>query len=142
MLDAEANGQNIPEVESDDETDDEAEETELNENEFNDADEQLTSVEDQSIIDQYLQKIQDDLRGKGKPEAYKNGTFWIYPQSPSFALDCVNIDPTPLYQPRVFLWFPHHLKDVLIYPHCKKAKLKVKGFPTDPRGRRIIDLFE
>lgn len=114
---------------------------ELDENQFFDVDEQLGSVEEGSVVDNYLKSIQERLRGGSMPSEYKNGTFWVHVKSPSFILGGAVIDPTLLYIPRVFLWFPHHLKKDLKCPTCN-SRFVVRGFTTDPRARRVIDLFE
>ncbi|CAO3648494.1 unnamed protein product [Mucor hiemalis] len=59
---------------------------ELDENQFFDVDEQLGSVEEGSVVDNYLKSIQERLRGGSMPSEYKNGTFWVHVKSPSFIL--------------------------------------------------------
>jgi hypothetical protein len=119
---------------------DDQEIADLDENEFDLADQQIGSVPDNSVVDAYLARIQDRLRGGKYPEEYKNGTFWVNTKSPSFILKS-ETDPTALYEPRVFLWFPHHLKKDLKCPTCS-SDIKVKSFNNKPRARRIIDLTE
>ncbi|KAL0582287.1 hypothetical protein ABG067_007855, partial [Albugo candida] len=56
---------------------DDTEEVELDENQFNEIDEELGSIKEKSVVDKYLESIQNRLRGKGMPVEYKNGTFWV-----------------------------------------------------------------
>lgn len=110
-------------------------------------------VEESSVIDQYLKSIQDRIKEDNKkyppryprpPREYLNGTFWVHRKNPVFALgDQINFSPDVLYQPRVFLWFPHHLVSNLTCPRCSTpTTFNVKEWKTAPRARRITDLDE
>lgn len=119
----------------------EAETRELNENEFLQVDVDIGSVPIGSVVDSYLAKIQERLRGGKMPEEYTQSNFWVHPNASFFTLGNIEKDPLQLCIPRVFLWFPHHLQKDLKCPYCHSA-IEVKGFNTDPRARRIIDFYE
>jgi hypothetical protein len=46
-----------------------------------------------------------ELAGNAVPKCYKEGSFWIRPPEPFFALQENNLKPTGLYYPSVFIWF-------------------------------------
>ncbi|KAG2208408.1 hypothetical protein INT45_006300 [Circinella minor] len=80
--------------------------------------------------------------GKQGPQEYdqNHNTFWIEPPSPYFALYSGPANPKKLYYPRVFLWSPNRLvTTVLKCPDCRQ-KLNSKGFNTNPRPRRVVDI--
>ncbi|KAI7874434.1 uncharacterized protein EV154DRAFT_569718 [Mucor mucedo] len=108
-------------------------------------------VQENSVIDKFLKSIQDRIKEDNKkdplrfpkrPKQYQNGTFWVQRKSPVFALkDQLELTPNVLYQPRVFLWFPHHLVSNLKCPKCSTpTTFFVKEWNTCPRARRITDL--
>lgn len=109
--------------------------------EFQQIDEAVASIAEDGVIDRYLKSIQDRLKGGKRPKEYKEGTFWVSKKSPSFVLEDSS-DPDLLYEPRVFLWFPHHFNKDLKCPICNYNRIEVKGFNKKPRARRIIDLQE
>lgn len=91
----------------------------------------------------FFESIHARLRNNGCPVEYDRKTFWVEPVNAYFAMKN-KIDPSEsLYQPRVFLWLPHHLLPFkfqsLRCPKCK-ASVKGKGFNKDPHARRIVDL--
>ncbi|KAL0142930.1 hypothetical protein V8B55DRAFT_1560346 [Mucor lusitanicus] len=91
----------------------------------------------------FFESIHARLRNNGCPVEYDRKTFWVEPVDAYFAMKN-KIDPSEsLYQPRVFLWLPHHLLPFkfqsLRCPKCK-ASVKGKGFNKDPHARRIVDL--
>ncbi|CEP07118.1 hypothetical protein, partial, partial [Parasitella parasitica] len=102
-------------------------------------DEAVNTIAENGVIDNYLEAIQKRLKDSKMPREYVEGTFWVARKSPSFILEKPN-DVEKLYEPRVFLWFPHHLKKELKCPVCDSKKIEVKGFNTKPRARRIIDI--
>jgi hypothetical protein len=115
----------------------------MNENDYTLADNVMGSIQDDSVVNKYLTKIQNRIRGGKTPEEYTRGTFWVFRRNPCFILDS-GIEPNPLYEPRVFLWFPHFFKKDLKCPQCNTG-LKIKGFNNKPKvakARRIIDLTE
>ncbi|KAK4510790.1 uncharacterized protein ATC70_005223 [Mucor velutinosus] len=87
------------------------------------------------------------LHEDGRPVEYDRNTFWVEPVNPYFALlkkIPAKEEPSKrLYQPRVFLWLPHHLlphrSKSLECPKCK-SPLKSKGFNKGSHARRIVDL--
>lgn len=110
-------------------------------------------VQENSVIDKFLKSIQDRIKEDNKkdpprfpkpPKEYQNGTFWVQRKNPVFALkDQLELTPNVLYQPRVFLWFPHHLVSNLKCPKCSTpTSFFVKEWNTCPRARRITDLDE
>ena len=102
-----------------------------------------------SVIAQYIKtKVQDPLakspRGT-RPKQYQDGTYWVHPKMPSFALE-TGANPNKLYFPRVFVWLPHYLLakgDRLHCPYCdsehEKKSVEVKQYQ---RPRRVIDISE
>jgi uncharacterized Zn-finger protein len=118
---------------------------ELDENQFSEMDEEIGALREDSVIDKYLHEIQNKIKARAKhnlkPVEYENGTFWIHPKSPSFVLGGDDLDPTSLYHPRVFLWFPHHFMKDMRCPQCN-SKLESLGYNHKPRARRITDLSE
>ncbi|KAI8371102.1 hypothetical protein BD560DRAFT_446758 [Blakeslea trispora] len=110
-------------------------------------------VEESSAVDRYLKTIQDKIKEDNKkdalrsprpPKEYRNGTFWVHRKDPAFALrDQLESSPEILYQPRIFLWFPHHLVSDPKCPKCTiPTKFFVKEWNTHPRARRITDTDE
>lgn len=62
-------------------------------------------------------------------------SMWVNPPDPAFALSKQVFDPTVLWRPRVFLFFPHFFCNV----HCPLCRALVeKSGPTAPRC--IIDV--
>jgi hypothetical protein len=51
-------------------------------------------------------------------------------------------EPEELYYPKVFIWYPLHLKRDIICPQCDAkeggVKVEFKGNHTKPRARRLI----
>lgn len=118
---------------------DEPEIAKLNENEFQTIDREVASIPVGSVVDEYLDEIQQKI----KSGDISKKDFWIYPKSSySIRLESSK-DPSILCKPRVFLWFPHYFeKDLKCpIPDCSH-KFKVKGFNVKPRARRIVDLYE
>jgi hypothetical protein len=104
------------------------------------------SVPQGSVVDRYLKKIQDKYRNcskSNKPDIYKEDTFWIHRKLPAFVLD-KKVDPDALYEPKVCLWFPeyflteNHKVFKCVYPGCN-FDMKLNGFNTNPRARKIYD---
>lgn len=101
-------------------------------------------------MDLYLKEIQDRIKSNnkskyGKAKEYHDGTFWVDKKDPAFILNSGgSLDPTKLYQPRVFLWFPHLLvHEKLRCPKCNiETGIQVKEWNVRPRARRIIDTHE
>lgn len=125
------------------ETVDETEIVELDEAEFFQMDNDISSIPANSVIDQYLFNIQKKIKSKEITREYIKEHFWVYPKSPYYIRTAADIDPTLLCQPRVFLWFPHYFEKDLKCPEpgCRR-KLEIKGYNSKPRARRIIDLHE
>ncbi len=77
-----------------------------------------------------------------KPRVYSDPvhpTFWILPPEPAILLSRRRFDPTLFYRPRIFLWLPHFLVDVLHCPNCKTGTLEKNGALSP---RRITDLSD
>ena len=98
-----------------------------------------------SVLEDYFANIQSRCQRQGEhlEEYTKKGTFWVHPRREPFFSLREEIDPEPLYLPRVFLWFSHLLlpggaKDL----KCSECKLplKCKGYTKTPYARRVIDL--
>ena len=111
-----------------------------NGNETNSNDSTQTEL---GAIQKYLKEVQKRVAAQRYPDEYKQGTFWIYPKDPYFALH-ENLDPSVSYIPRIFLWNPKILiKDYnkkLNCPTCKKYPMKSKGYGN--RCRRVVDITE
>jgi hypothetical protein len=98
-------------------------------------------IKDNTVLASYFETLQKRLSKENKPKEYEQGTFWVLPPQPFFALR-QSRSPSQLYHPRVFLWLPHLLvSETLKCPDCK-SNLRVKGWNTEPRARRIVDLKE
>ncbi|KAI8336387.1 hypothetical protein EDC96DRAFT_548049 [Choanephora cucurbitarum] len=84
----------------------------------------------------------DASRSPRPPKEYRNGTFWVHRKDPAFALrDQFELSSEILYQPRVFLWFPHHLvSDTKCLECTTPTTFFVKEWNTQPRARRITDI--
>ncbi|KAJ7454520.1 hypothetical protein FB451DRAFT_1373562 [Mycena latifolia] len=90
-----------------------------------------------------------ELNGNAWPKCYREGSFWIHPPAPFFALQEKDLKPTGLYYPSVFIWFPHLFKlgSTLTCPNrgCAHFQsthrpLEIKGFNDKPLARRVIGL--
>jgi hypothetical protein len=109
-------------------------------------DESEPDIPSHSELHKYFKSIQARVSAEKTPYEYKNGTFWVQPPSPFFALR-QQLDPTRLYEPLIFLWLPHLLIDQqkLKCPYCKSstgqsANLKSHGWNSHPCARRVVDL--
>ncbi|CEP09533.1 hypothetical protein [Parasitella parasitica] len=119
---------------------------------FDQIEDDITSSDGSSYINEYLESIQDKFRRNEMPQAYKDGTFWYSNQATFFKLKKdVNADQKNLLQPRVFLWFPHHLfyeaNRKFKCPECSKNKavpefMNNDGYTKSPLARQIIDIKE
>lgn len=63
---------------------------------------------------QILERIKAEVAKLGQPKCYYDGTFWIHPRDPLFALnkswnDITGISATELYHYPVFVWIPDKL---------------------------------
>ncbi|KAG2219719.1 hypothetical protein INT45_006051, partial [Circinella minor] len=118
--------------------------------------------EEGRVLQEYFKGLQQRFKKNGKIKEYENGTFWVHPKDPYFALMKSDLNPAALYLPRVFLWFPHLLIDkVLECPKCKEkalecseckkkgsecskhakqSELRQKGYTQTPYARRVVDL--
>ncbi|THH17937.1 hypothetical protein EUX98_g9038 [Antrodiella citrinella] len=83
-----------------------------------------------------------------RPTCYEQGQFEITPKLPIFYTQGVHqITPAMFYQPRYFVWHPHHFCKILC-PPCKAAGRKLQnGMPVTlalcewPRApRRVVDV--
>ncbi|KAI7858095.1 hypothetical protein BDC45DRAFT_565988 [Circinella umbellata] len=55
-----------------------------------------------AAIQKYLKEVQKRVAAQRYPDEYKQGTFWIYPKDPYFAL-YEYLNPNVSYIPRIFL---------------------------------------
>lgn len=121
------------------ETDEEEEEDSINE----ELEESFgADIPSDSVLDQYFEELQLRLQSENVPAEYENGTFWIVPMMPFFALK-KKLNVEYLYRPRVFLWVPHLLTPLgLNGLHCSEcnSSLENKDYNKKPRARRIVDL--
>ncbi|KAJ6476876.1 hypothetical protein C8R45DRAFT_873192, partial [Mycena sanguinolenta] len=110
------------------------------------------NIDTAGIISLYLTGIKSRLKAElnsGKwPKCYEQGSFWIHPPAPFFALQKA-VKPADLYYPSVFVWFPHLFKlgTKFTCPHkdCQHFKdvlhpLEIKGFNDKPVARHVIGL--
>jgi hypothetical protein len=101
------------------------------------------TIKKDSVLFKYFEAVQSELRSQDYPTVYKNGTFWIEPTNPFFALRKNRGSVIDLYKPRIFLWKPHDLLpgklSDLGCPTCN-SRLKTNGYDKDPHARRVVDL--
>lgn len=102
-------------------------------------DERHMSLDSTGVIATYLagvkERVQSEIRMYGRPKVYHDGTFWIRPKDPFFAMRAElssgsPVSPELLYRPRVFLWLPQELAPEvrLCCPNCgKKDWIHSKG---------------
>ncbi|MGB9152082.1 MAG: hypothetical protein WCD70_03235 [Alphaproteobacteria bacterium] len=93
------------------------------------------------VLSEYFQNLQERLRKEDMPREYQNGTFWIVPKLPFFALR-KSLTPEALYLPKVFLWIPHIVLKSdhnLKCPSCS-TDLETKGYNKNPHARRVVDM--
>ena len=79
-----------------------------------------------------------------KPQTYSDSahpTFWILPPEPAILLSRQCFQPALFYQPRIFIWLPHFLVDVLHCPQCKTGVLEKNGALPPHRITDISDNF-
>ena len=119
------------------------EEYEITEEEFLNIDEDAGRITKGGPLDKYLQKIQLECDVRNP---YNNGTYWINPMMPNFALS-KRPSPEALYLPKVFIWLPHALLNTrddklkCVTPGCTNP-LNKKSFLDDPKARKIVDVHE
>ncbi|RDB23206.1 Werner syndrome ATP-dependent helicase [Hypsizygus marmoreus] len=105
----------------------------------------------QGIHDDYLRGVRDKLKAQiassGQPTCYKNGTFWIHPKDPLFALNATRnspsgYSPTELYYLPIFVWLPEFLPGRPDYLRCAKCSghLTRDGWNSNPIARRVRDM--
>ena len=111
------------------------------------SEENSSAIQEGSYIAEYIQKVINNLNKNKQgdkmrlPMEYEKGKkFWVDNEDPYFALKRSS-EPSNLYTPRVFLWFPDHLINSKL--QCTNAScgntLTSKGLT---KGRRIIDVEE
>ena len=79
-----------------------------------------------------------------KPRIYSDSTsptFWIHPPEPAILLSRRRFEPALYYRPRIFVWLPHFLVDVLHCPCCKTGVLEKNGALPPRRITDISDNF-
>lgn len=122
--------------------------------------------DDRGAVPLYLAGVQatvsSEIASYGRPKCYADGTFWIRPADPFFALSrsqntIAGLMPSVLYRARVFLWLPLQLchRDFCLQcPSCgselrEKGKHRLcvytlllifLGWNTKPVARRVVDL--
>ena len=110
------------------------------------------------VVDSYFgsvkNNIQGELNGNALPLCYQNGSFWVYPPDPYFGLhdsakSAGGLEPTKLYQPKVFVWLPHLLDRQSIltcqnhechYYKNTEHPLTFKSWNNDPIACRVVDI--
>ncbi|KAJ7458694.1 hypothetical protein B0H11DRAFT_2199426, partial [Mycena galericulata] len=108
------------------------------------------NVSAEGVISLYLTGIKRrliaEMASGAWPKCYDEGSFWIHPPAPIFSLQ-KSLDPTGLYYPSVFVWFPHLIGTTLTCPnkdclHFKSLlrELKIKGYNDKPLARRVVAL--
>ncbi|KAJ7017554.1 hypothetical protein C8F04DRAFT_979056 [Mycena alexandri] len=109
-------------------------------------------VDSTGIIALYLgsikAKLTSEMSGNSWPTCYTQGSFWIHPPAPIFAL-VKQVNPAPLYYPSVFVWLPHLFKlgTVLTcsnkecqHYHSTHHPITFKGYNDKPIARRVVAL--
>jgi hypothetical protein len=100
-------------------------------------------LDEKGVLWNYLsvlvKKLQVEVESKNQPEVYRNGSFWIRPQDPIFALETARksgsgINPRVLYHPNVFIWIlglkvklpgePDYLKCPKCTSHLQRRGMK------------------
>ncbi|KAF8321954.1 hypothetical protein F5887DRAFT_904347, partial [Amanita rubescens] len=110
------------------------------------------------IIETYLASVKNkliaELHTQALPSCYQNGSFWIHPPQPFFALkksmnSIDGLNPSSIYYPAVFLWLPNLLdekhKIMCPNPECgfyKKGAnpMTIKCWNDNPIARRVVGL--
>lgn len=95
-----------------------------------------------------------EITAQKMPSCYKNGTFWIHPAQPFFALQKAmntgdGLNPSGVYHPPVFLWLPHLLEGQpkIMCPNSECGlymkqtnPMTIKCWNDNPIARRVIGL--
>ena len=110
------------------------------------------------IIETYLASVKDkliaELHTQALPSCYQNGSFWIHPPQPFFALkksmeSVDGLNPSSIYYPAVFLWLPNLLdkKNKIMCPNpecgCYKKganPMTIKCWNDNPIARQVVGL--
>ncbi|KAJ7174303.1 hypothetical protein C8R46DRAFT_88386 [Mycena filopes] len=113
------------------------------------------------LIKTYLSGIKDqiisELKMTQKVKCYDEGTFWMHPRDPYFALQKsgkspTGVTPDSLYWPSVFVWLPEYLHknglaalglkcpNSACQKHHTGVSLSPKGWNDDPIARRVVGL--
>ena len=107
------------------------------------------SLDEQSVMGVYvkniIQKLNVELKNTKTLSMYSElKTFWINPPN-SFLFRCKSNSASPDndYIRPVFVWAPHlfFLNNKIPCPKCK-GKMELMGWPSNPKARFVIDLFE
>jgi hypothetical protein len=103
------------------------------------------------VLEVYLVEVLDCIKAKiqksGAPECYFQGTFWINPHDPVFALHAssahsTNLSPKELYHLDVFLWVPDHLPGTSSLKCVCGQKLTHNGWNENPIARQVKHLHQ
>jgi hypothetical protein len=90
-----------------------------------------------------LEEIKTQISTRGHPKCYTQGTFWIRPRDPVFALYAstasdTGFSPMELYHLDIFLWLPNHLPDAPSEFNCTCGNnLTLNGWNDNPVARRV-----
>ncbi|KAJ7594711.1 hypothetical protein C8J56DRAFT_446650 [Mycena floridula] len=112
------------------------------EQETQQADESITGAH-QEYLEAVLEKIKNQIKLHSQPDCYRDGTFWIRPRDPVFALNASRkgehgLSPVELYHLPVFVWFPDMLPDAPDSLVCSCGhKLIRNGYNHKPIARRV-----
>lgn len=128
-------------VESDDDPDFDAEKTQQE----TDAEAPTTGIL-QEYSKEVLEIIKRQINCLGCPECYTQGTFWIRPKDPLFALHAstgrpTGLSPTELYHLDIFVWVPNCIPGASDSFHCFCGhKLIRNGWNDKPIARWVKHL--
>jgi hypothetical protein len=119
-----------------------------------DADQTLKESEAETVktgvLQEYLKEVLEHIKGQiltsKQPTCYKQGTFWIWPPDPLFALHVASVhgvvlSPTELYHLDIFVWLPQHLPGTPDTLRCTCGHKLIKhGWNNDPIARCVKHL--
>lgn len=97
----------------------------------------------QEYLKGVLEQIKTEIKTSKKPQCYIQGTFWIRPRDPVFALHASSAgsfgpSPTELYHLDIFVWLPQLLPGAPDTLKCICGhKLTKHGWNDNPIARRV-----
>ena len=93
-------------------------------------------------VKKQLELVKLSMKNNSNPYTSRTAVLvngWIYPPNPSFRASTSAIRYT---FPRIFVWLPRYLTEVIKCPRCSSHNTKSDGWPTHPIARRVVDLHD